>query len=548
MRDCAAECDAILQMLLAHCILADGTIDPDCAAGAGVDFDYDQCVRDCEAQNGGDPAVFICQGDCYTAYANGLAECAAADGTVDPACVAAKDIAFVQCFVSCGQVVPWLPDLATCVPPCTAAYEEGLAACRADDGSLDFACFGEKRQAYNDCLGACGLSLLPLEDLCVRRCEKAFLAALSECGTVVGPNGDPAGGVPGDDGMDPGDPECVARAQSAFDACLTGCGIMVPDELRCAAKCDQALQAQLAMCAMDPNCESAALDEYTACLSGCGIVVPPIPEPDPCVSECDLRYQDAVGLCFDPATGDVDVDCLLQADTDYLACLEGCGIILPEPPPDADPMCTGPCELAYQQALEQCFTAEANGMAIGDDECIAAADSAYLRCLEACGVEPGQLPGDPGFPAGECEQGCGVAILGALFDCAAANGGAVDEECLLRVGDAFNECLAACQDAAGERVLGALARAGNGPFVRGDVDRDGSLQITDPVRVLSYLFLGDGEILCDDAADANDDGRINISDPIAILNHLFLGAAALPAPTGSPGTDPTPDMLGCSSR
>ncbi len=542
--DCVAQCDAVLQQLLEPCVSPDGTIDPQCAEDAKRNFDYDQCVADCEGQNGGgDPAVLACQGGCYDAYASGLEACTAPDGSVDLACVAAKDIAFVECFTACGDV-PWLPDLGSCVPACIDAYRGATDACRSGDGAIDLSCFKERRNAFSDCLGTCGLWILPLEDVCVRRCEAAFQAALEECGTVVGANGgDPAAGV-----VEPGDEECAAGAQRAFEACLTGCGITIPDEIRCAGECDLALKTQLAGCNGDADCEKAALDAYTVCLEGCGIVVPPIPEPDPCVAACDLKYQEAVGVCFDTATGAVDPECLRRADTEYLACLEGCGVILPEPPPGGDPQCTTACDAAYHQALDKCFAVGANGVADADQECVANADTAYIRCLEACGAEPGPIPGDPGFPVGECEQRCGAEILGALFDCAAENGGAVDMECLARVGDAFNECLAACKEQAAERAQGALARTANQPFLRGDADLSGALGITDPIRVLSHLFLGSATLACRDAADANDDGNVNVSDASAMLGHLFLGWAPLPAPFDGPGADPTADDLGCDGR
>jgi hypothetical protein len=52
---------------------------------------------------------------------------------------------------------------------------------------------------------------------------------------------------------------------------------------------------------------------------------------------------------------------------------------------------------------------------------------------------------------------------------------------------------------------------------------------------------------CADATDANDDGTINISDPIATLSWLFLVAAPLPAPSpaGGGGFDGTADDLFC---
>jgi hypothetical protein len=43
--------------------------------------------------------------------------------------------------------------------------------------------------------------------------------------------------------------------------------------------------------------------------------------------------------------------------------------------------------------------------------------------------------------------------------------------------------------------------------------------------VLSFLFQGADAPLCLSAGDYNRDGGINLSDPIAILGELFLGQA-----------------------
>lgn len=60
-----------------------------------------------------------------------------------------------------------------------------------------------------------------------------------------------------------------------------------------------------------------------------------------------------------------------------------------------------------------------------------------------------------------------------------------------------------------------------GIFVRGDANGDDSVDISDPIATLGFLF-GDGTLLpCEDAVDSNDDGRIDISDPIDALGYLF---------------------------
>lgn len=85
-------------------------------------------------------------------------------------------------------------------------------------------------------------------------------------------------------------------------------------------------------------------------------------------------------------------------------------------------------------------------------------------------------------------------------------------------------------------------------FVRADVDANGRIEITDPVRILGFLFLGSPTaLLCEDAADADDDGRLNISDAVYTLNYLFSTGTAPPPPAAC-GSDPTDsDPLGCEA-
>ncbi len=82
-------------------------------------------------------------------------------------------------------------------------------------------------------------------------------------------------------------------------------------------------------------------------------------------------------------------------------------------------------------------------------------------------------------------------------------------------------------------------------FIRGDASGDGTLNITDPVVTLFYLFRDGATLRCQDAADADDSGAIDIDDPLRTLNHFFRAGQppAMPFPTA--GVDPTPDGLGC---
>lgn len=92
-----------------------------------------------------------------------------------------------------------------------------------------------------------------------------------------------------------------------------------------------------------------------------------------------------------------------------------------------------------------------------------------------------------------------------------------------------------------------LGVAGSAGFIRGNSNLDGTVNITDPIFTLNYLFLGTSTVTCLDAADANDDGQVNITDPIYVLGYLFLGSDPIPSPFPTCGLDPGPeDGLGCA--
>ena len=86
------------------------------------------------------------------------------------------------------------------------------------------------------------------------------------------------------------------------------------------------------------------------------------------------------------------------------------------------------------------------------------------------------------------------------------------------------------------------------PFRRGDVNADGSVDISDSITTLGFLYLGGPEKLpCQKSADVNDDGKVDLSDAITILGNLFLGGAPPPEPFAACGADPTSDDLTCES-
>jgi len=84
-------------------------------------------------------------------------------------------------------------------------------------------------------------------------------------------------------------------------------------------------------------------------------------------------------------------------------------------------------------------------------------------------------------------------------------------------------------------------------FRRGDCNSDGSVDISDAIRVLAFLFIGGSEPSCREACDADDSGAVDITDAIALLGHLFLDSGNLKPPSPACGPDPTPDALGCAA-
>ena len=245
--------------------------------------------------------------------------------------------------------------------------------------------------------------------------------------------------------------------------------------------------------------------------------------------------------------------------------------------------CADARRAAYEEALAACRDAACEG----DEgpgprpgfgcglECFQSARAAWMECREAEGswfecaaayrdaVRECRL--EAGCEVRERPVPCGVECVGAARDAfracrEAGDAGAEDGEAAER-GDRVAECVAeflttlgSCREEAGcgagdeeedNEVIAELI-AGLAEFERGDVNVDGRIDMSDPVGILGYLFLGQSIDACEDRADANDDGVVNLSDPTFILRHLFLGGPQLPAPSGGVGIDPTPDSLECA--
>lgn len=85
-------------------------------------------------------------------------------------------------------------------------------------------------------------------------------------------------------------------------------------------------------------------------------------------------------------------------------------------------------------------------------------------------------------------------------------------------------------------------------FLRGDASNDSKTNLSDGILILKNLFQGPVQNLhCEDSHDVNDDGILNISDPIHLLTWLFLDAPTPPPPFSECGFDFTLDELQCQS-
>lgn len=81
-------------------------------------------------------------------------------------------------------------------------------------------------------------------------------------------------------------------------------------------------------------------------------------------------------------------------------------------------------------------------------------------------------------------------------------------------------------------------------YIRGNLNGDAELDLSDAIALFGYLFLG-GRLLCPRAGDANLDGELDISDGAYLLNFLFLGGRPPPGPFPRCGSGDERDPIPC---
>lgn len=583
------ECQARFEQFLEDCIAAGDDPGPDGIPGGSCDERAEQLLVECLGDPPPPPPFpGPVPGECEVIFAEALQACASEDGTIDEACAASA----AEILEACIEAIE-IPDPVECTLRCELEFEATLQACeqlsevlgvplescmdsaaltldqchRACDGDIidppppggcevEFFqavtdCTGEDGVAQPDCLEAAETALReclqneghPDEVTCTLSCDLIFNARFHQCLT----------GLDNPDGNTEGD--CLELVHRTLDDCMISCQPEIPEELKCVSNCDSTLWNTLFTCGDDDDCFDAAYGTYWSCVGDCGVEVPEIPEIDFCFSKCDVRYHVALESCHDPETGEMDPECFPAADETYFRCLSDCGgEVFPDlPPVPADP-CVSACEAAFSDAFDSCLSSGGDPGADGlDEDCLARADEAFLACMTDCDVvvpEPPQLPPELG-----CNEACAQGVLEDFQGCVDVATGEIDPECVATMESRLEECLQGCTSGEDDtatnqekRALVALLRGLTDVpnFVRGDANQDHTVDISDPIGVLAFLFLGGTVLECQDAADANDDGLLDVSDPVMLLSHLFLGEGPLPTPSGpTPGADPTVDELGC---
>ena len=75
-------------------------------------------------------------------------------------------------------------------------------------------------------------------------------------------------------------------------------------------------------------------------------------------------------------------------------------------------------------------------------------------------------------------------------------------------------------------------------FLRSDANGDESVNLSDAVFVISYLFLDGERPRINEASDINADGTLDLADPVYLLNFLYRGGPQPPAPFPGVGAEP----------
>ncbi len=97
-------------------------------------------------------------------------------------------------------------------------------------------------------------------------------------------------------------------------------------------------------------------------------------------------------------------------------------------------------------------------------------------------------------------------------------------------------------------AMEVIVREGPGqPFVRGDSNTDGAVNLSDAIFLLNALFRGGESASCDEARDINDDDGVELADVVFLLNALFVDGTIISTPFPDCGPDVVVDRFECES-
>jgi hypothetical protein len=537
--------------MLQECGAADGVLDPACAER------WEREIRACFANCQGEPPPPpepTCLDTCKRQVLADVEACLQAGGSREE-CWQGYEAKIQECLVAeCEEPPP--PPPVPCQERCAQLQERLIEKCTTEEGQIDPGCQQMILREIEACMAGCSGEPPPPPPepvACEDRCKQYGEDLKQRC---VG-----ADGTVGADGAL--DEECLAAIDARVEECILSCSEPPPQPGdACAARCQARATAEMEACLADggdgETCKNRFERSLRACVSTCG------GEDDPalpCDQECVAKARGLFQACVE-AGGDEGV-CRDQADGILALCVERCAGRQP---------CENRCALAAQVVLTGCSLG-----GLPSEECRRLANLVLERCVAGC------------QPAPTCEDRCAELARAAARECKARNG--TDEECSAKAAEVLTECAASCGgepvppcdvqcEEKAEALVAECVRGADPAvdcaalresflaeclanhetdcaqelraeltlfrsFVRGDSNRDGVLNVTDPVSLLDWLFRSGEEPPCKDASDANDDGRIDVSDAVSLLSYLFLGSEALPGPSSTGGQDSTSDGLLC---
>ena len=120
----------------------------------------------------------------------------------------------------------------------------------------------------------------------------------------------------------------------------------------------------------------------------------------------------------------------------------------------------------------------------------------------------------------------GAPQSGAIFFSPLRGSGQVVENILTQEGNSVE----ICNLQTGRLSLEFDLVLGKGPFIRGDANDDGGVNIADGIWILNELFRDGAPSPCQSAADANGDLGVSIADATYIFSYRFAGGDEPPAP------------------